>query len=50
MGAPFTWHHAYVFDGGTEGGKPMLKITLHDAVEPLRLELEGRLAGAWVCE
>jgi anti-anti-sigma regulatory factor len=28
----------------------MLKITLHDAVEPLRLELEGRLAGAWVCE
>ena len=36
---------AYVFDSGTEGGKPMLKITLHDAVEPLRLELEGRLAG-----
>ena len=28
----------------------MLKITLHDAVEPLRLELQGRLAEAWVCE
>ena len=28
----------------------MLKITLHDADGPLRVELEGRLAGAWVCE
>jgi anti-anti-sigma regulatory factor len=28
----------------------MLKITVHDAVGQLRLELEGRLAGAWVCE
>lgn len=28
----------------------MLKITIHDAAGPLRLELEGRLAGAWVCE
>jgi hypothetical protein len=28
----------------------MLKITLHDANGLLRLELEGRLAGAWVCE
>jgi hypothetical protein len=28
----------------------MLKITLHDAAGRLRLELEGRLAGAWVCE
>ena len=28
----------------------MLKITIHDADGPLRLELEGRLAGAWVCE
>ena len=28
----------------------MLKITIHDADVPLRLELEGRLAGAWVCE
>ena len=28
----------------------MLKITMHDAAGPLRLELEGRLAGAWVCE
>ena len=28
----------------------MLKITLHEAVGPLRIELEGRLAGAWVCE
>jgi hypothetical protein len=28
----------------------MLKITIHDAGGPLRLELEGRLAGAWVCE
>lgn len=28
----------------------MLKITTHDAAGPLRLELEGRLAGAWVCE
>jgi hypothetical protein len=30
--------------------EPMLKITLHDTAGPLRLELEGRLAGAWVCE
>jgi hypothetical protein len=30
--------------------KPMLKITLHEAVGPLRIELEGRLAEAWVCE
>jgi hypothetical protein len=28
----------------------MLKITLHEAAGPLRIELEGRLAGAWVCE
>jgi anti-anti-sigma regulatory factor len=28
----------------------MLKITLHDATGQRRLELEGRLAGAWVCE
>jgi anti-anti-sigma regulatory factor len=28
----------------------MLKITIHEAVGPLRIELEGRLAGAWVCE
>jgi hypothetical protein len=28
----------------------MLKITIHDVDGPLRLELEGRLAGAWVCE
>ena len=28
----------------------MLKITIHDANGPLRLELEGRLAGAWVYE
>jgi hypothetical protein len=28
----------------------MLKITLHDAAGLLRVELEGRLAGAWVCE
>jgi anti-anti-sigma regulatory factor len=28
----------------------MLKITLHDATGQLCLELEGRLAGAWVCE
>jgi hypothetical protein len=29
---------------------PMLKITIHDAAGPLRIELEGWLAGAWVCE
>ena len=28
----------------------MLKITIHDAKGPLRLQLEGRLAGAWVYE
>jgi hypothetical protein len=28
----------------------MLKITVHDATGQLRVELEGRLAGAWVCE
>ena len=28
----------------------MLKITIHDANGPLRLQLEGRLAGAWVYE
>lgn len=28
----------------------MLKITIHDAAGPLRLELEGRLAGVWVYE
>lgn len=28
----------------------MLKITVHDAAGALRLELEGRLAGAWVYE
>jgi hypothetical protein len=28
----------------------MLKITIHDANGPLRLQLEGRLAGVWVCE
>jgi len=30
--------------------KAMLKITLHDAKGPLRLQLEGRLAGVWVRE
>jgi anti-anti-sigma regulatory factor len=30
--------------------EPMLKITVHDAADPFRLELEGRLAGPWVCE
>jgi hypothetical protein len=29
---------------------PMLKMTIHEAAGPLRIELEGRLAGAWVCE
>ena len=29
---------------------PMLKITIHDAAGPLHIELEGWLAGAWVCE
>jgi anti-anti-sigma regulatory factor len=28
----------------------MLKITVHDTAGHLRMELEGRLAGAWVCE
>jgi anti-anti-sigma regulatory factor len=28
----------------------MLKITIHDANGQLRVELEGRLAGAWVDE
>jgi anti-anti-sigma regulatory factor len=28
----------------------MLKITVHDATGQLRVELEGRLAGAWVYE
>lgn len=28
----------------------MLKITIHNATGQLRLELAGRLAGAWVCE
>ena len=28
----------------------MLKITIHDTAGPLRMELEGRLAGAWVAE
>ncbi len=28
----------------------MLKITIRDAASSLRLELEGRLAGAWVYE
>jgi hypothetical protein len=28
----------------------MLKITIHDAASQLRVELEGRLAGAWVSE
>jgi hypothetical protein len=28
----------------------MLKITICDIADPLRLELEGRLAGAWVYE
>jgi len=28
----------------------VLKITIHDTDGHLRLELEGRLAGAWVCE
>ena len=28
----------------------MLKITLHNATGQPCLELEGRLAGAWVCE
>jgi hypothetical protein len=26
--------------------EPMLKITIHEAAGPLRIELEGRLAGA----
>jgi hypothetical protein len=30
--------------------EPMLNITLHDVAGQLSLELEGRLAGAWVCE
>jgi hypothetical protein len=30
--------------------EPMLKITVHEANGQLRVELEGRLAGAWVCE
>jgi anti-anti-sigma regulatory factor len=29
---------------------PILKITIHDAASPLRVQLEGRLAGAWVSE
>lgn len=28
----------------------MLKITLHDTPGQLGVEVEGRLAGAWVCE
>jgi anti-anti-sigma regulatory factor len=28
----------------------MLKITVHDTAGQLRIALEGRLAGAWVCE
>jgi hypothetical protein len=28
----------------------MLKITVHDIAGQLRIALEGRLAGAWVCE
>jgi len=28
----------------------MLKISIYDIADPFRLELEGRLAGAWVCE
>ena len=28
----------------------MLKITVHDTAGHLRIALEGRLAGAWVCE
>lgn len=28
----------------------MLKITVHDAADGLRLKLEGKLAGAWVSE
>jgi hypothetical protein len=28
----------------------MLKITLHEAAGALRIELEGRLTGAWVGE
>ncbi|RPJ35802.1 MAG: hypothetical protein EHM35_09000 [Planctomycetaceae bacterium] len=28
----------------------MLRITLHETTDQLRVELEGRLAGAWVCE
>jgi hypothetical protein len=28
----------------------MLKITVHDTAGQLRLELEGRLTGAWVAE
>src|SRR2546423_7563233 len=28
----------------------MLKITIHEAADPLRIQLEGRLAGAWVGE
>ena len=28
----------------------MLRITVHDNPESLTFQLEGRLAGAWVCE
>jgi anti-anti-sigma regulatory factor len=28
----------------------MLKMTIHEAAGPLRIELEGRLAGVWVGE
>jgi ABC-type transporter Mla MlaB component len=28
----------------------MLRITIHDNLEPLTLQLEGKLAGAWVRE
>ena len=31
-------------------GSAMLKITLHDSAGEFRLNLEGRLAGAWVRE
>jgi anti-anti-sigma regulatory factor len=47
MGIP--WHQADAADEGREGGT-MLKITVHDTAGQLRMELEGRLAGAWVCE
>jgi hypothetical protein len=33
---------------GGQQGEPVLKITVHDAVGPRRLALEGWLVAAWV--